>query len=505
MTQVMTVFEHQTLKLSDFVFKSDFQWLIDQDYEVFTSGRQQGQWIVTVRQYIGVVRLPSGIILEILPKIVSSARHEGSNSASVASSRRWVQRMLEELTYPERKSPAAYRENSHHSKLKSPATLISKQLGQSSEHVRPYTAAVPPLSEWLLNQFLALFQQYQPTNQYQTQQQNNANLQGKLLIKEQLQRNVHQPHRFVSEVSEFATSSLSNRMIQQGWQQLYQIVFATQRLDINARESQLATSTSLATDAPSLVSSSLSQTANYQSFAAQQVARQWRDIGGLSRFECQRLEATYTEAKRELKSAAIAPQRRQIGFQLLALAYWLLSSTQQRSAGVVLNEDIQESSLHRAAHGSAREESLCLFINMNHAFETWVSRKVAQRFNDLDPRYVVQFQVQRPWLVDDVGQTCMTMVPDILIHFEGEPSHIIDIKWKTIRHSRDMTASDAYQLISYGVTFGVKQVWLIYPSATSQPCSKLSPQFPNNSELALEIWLIPFNIETGTVESWPMG
>ena len=70
------------------------------------------------------------------------------------------------------------------------------------------------MSDWLVQQFLQVLAQYEPTKHYQTQFHNQTSLQGRLLIKEQLRHNSMQPHRFVCEISMMNHDMLSNRLIE---------------------------------------------------------------------------------------------------------------------------------------------------------------------------------------------------------------------------------------------------------------------------------------------------
>ena len=83
---IITVFEHQRLTARDFLHTSDFHWLLTQEFAVFTIKRKQGQWQLKVGHYIGIVLLPSGMTLELLPKL-----HPSTQVYDVAQTRHWVQ------------------------------------------------------------------------------------------------------------------------------------------------------------------------------------------------------------------------------------------------------------------------------------------------------------------------------------------------------------------------------------------------------------------------------
>lgn len=551
MLNVMSVFEHQRLTVSEFQFASDFDWLLEQGFVGFAIVRQQGQWQLSVRHYIGVIRLPSGVMLEILPKIAPSAQSNESrggqhntarqlqangqieNSRLIEGSRAWVQRMLTELTAPEGQyqghshpinsdgkyhesslaNPGSDSNNSSQETTKSPSSLKHRQLqasGQFSEHLQPLTKSVPPLPEWLLSQFIALLAHYSPQQQYQPRQQDSASLQGKLLIKQQLQRNAHQPYRFVSEISHFVPDSLSNRFIKQAWQPLFALILSHSVTNVPDHQGSAA---ALRGDKSNGPYSPSTQALNW-SMQARRIQQQWQAVRLLTAGERSQLIDSYHQALKEVSTAPMSLQRRQTAIKLLKMAYWLLSSTQSvSSAGVVLASDSSPYVQH-----NAQTLSVCLFINMNHAFEQWVSLKLGQYFTQLNQGFEVQYQPKRPWLIDDESDICLTMVPDIVVRQNHYPSHVIDIKWKAIASSADISANDAYQLVAYAQAFAVNQVWLVYPyypnvtdypnvtgrsdSAAKMP-KCLRPQLDNKAAQGLTIWLIAFDIMTGKIQSLP--
>ncbi|MEO1849947.1 MAG: hypothetical protein ABGX70_05505, partial [Psychrobacter sp.] len=191
---VITVFEHQRLTAHDFAHVSDFHWLMAQEFAVFTIKRKQGQWQLKVGHHIGIILLPSGMTLELLPKLNQSTQYN-----NIAQTRHWVQGMLSDLTRLDARQSR---------KLPS-----MKNLGQFSDQSMPLSVEAPPLSDWLLEQFLQRLVRYQPTQHYQAQINNQSSLQGRLVIKEQLRHNSMQPHKFVCERSVLSQDMLANRLI----------------------------------------------------------------------------------------------------------------------------------------------------------------------------------------------------------------------------------------------------------------------------------------------------
>ena len=489
-THIITVFEHQRLTARDFVHVADFHWLMAQEYAVFSIKRQQGQWQLKVGHYIGIILLPSGMTLEILPKLMAktSSKHnqqqpyEPSKSSAINQTRQWVQDMLADLT------------NSSHSKSKPSNT---KNLGQFSNQLAALPLTALPLSDWLIAQFLQRLFHYRPTKHYQAQIHNQAALQGRLLIKEQLRHNSMQPHKFVCESSVLSQEMLSNRLIKSALVLLAPLFPASMSL-------------------PSL--------------------QQWQQVAVLSRYELQRLELLYQQAKRQLALQPLSRQQLQAAQQLLDLAYWLL---QQSNAHTGNGIDPNPS-----AALNPSQPRLCLLIDMNQAFEQWTSQRIATMFQQVNLAYKPLFQTQSVWLNDAEGRACLSIRPDLLIYkvaadkgayFNlgqkqnqddmevsesesagncslGSYSHVIDMKWKDLAHAGAISANDAYQLTSYAQAYHAEQVWLVYPvqddirqpvelrqqaydKADSTECRKT----PDRQSNPARLWLIPFNVITGKI------
>ncbi|WP_372828939.1 McrC family protein [Psychrobacter maritimus] len=486
-THIITVFEHQRLTARDFVHVADFHWLMAQEYAVFSIKRQQGQWQLKVGHYIGIILLPSGMTLEILPKLMAktSSKHnqqpyEPAESSAINQTRQWVQNMLADLT------------NSSHSQSKLPNT---KNLGQFSNQLAALPLTALPLSDWLIAQFLQRLSHYRPTKHYQAQIHNQAALQGRLLIKEQLRHNSMQPHKFVCESSVLSQEMLSNRLIKSALVLLAPLFSASP---------------------PSL--------------------QQWRQVSVLSRYELQRLEPFYQQAKRQLALQPLSRQQLQAAQQLLDLAYWLLQQSDAHTGnGIDPNP---------SAALNPSQPRLCLLIDMNQAFEQWASLRIATMFQQTNSAYKPLFQTQSVWLNDAEGRACLSIRPDLLIYKAaadngdylglgqkqnqddievsesesagdyslGSYSHVIDMKWKHLAHAGAISANDAYQLTSYAQAYRAEQVWLVYPvqddirqpvelrqqaydKADNTECRKTADRQSNPTRL----WLIPFNVITGKI------
>ena len=462
-TNVITVFEHQRLTADNFLQIADFHWLMAQEFSVFSIKRQQGQWQLKVGHYIGIILLPSGMVLEILPKLNQSIQ-----DSNLAQTRQWVQGMMSDLIG-----------NSDRTHNKLPHT---KNLGQISTQLTSLTIAALPLSEWLVTQFLQRLAQHQPTKHYQSQTHNQASLQGRLLIKEQLRHNSMQPHKFVCESSVLSQDMLGNRLIK---------------------------------SALMLLSPLLGQSTTPKSLQA------WQSISMLSQHEMQRLDSIYHQAKQQLAVLPLHVQKLQTMQQLVDLAYWLLQQSNTETGHMI---DPNKASKHKQA-----SPRLCLLIDMNQAFEQWVSQRIAAMFNQISPNYRPLYQAQSVWLSDTEGQACLSIRPDLLIYktaidadththqgqdntaaashisASGSYSHVIDIKWKYLFHAASISASDAYQLTSYAQAYQADQVWLVYPVQGNErkPIAlsqrTLDGQDIDNNMNSAQLWLMPFNVFTGTI------
>lgn len=447
---LMTVFEHQYLLASDFLHSYDFDWLLSQEFVAFSLKRKRGQWQLKVGHYVGIIILPSGITLEILPKAIASDKdNKAQPHQDIAQTRQWVQRMLMDLRnnfdgqYPK-----------------------SKNLGQLSQNLAPLSDQPPPLSEWLHNQFMQRLAVYQPTQQYQLDIQNQSTLQGKLLIKEQLRRNSMQPHKFISEVSALSQEMLSNRLIK----------------------------SALLLLAP--LHSSLWLV--------------WRHVSALNQHELQQLEVLYIAAKRQLSMQPLMHQQRHAAQYLLDLSYWLLQMQQSTMAnGVVLSAQNDTTAIPKQLKLCLLIDMQQAFEQWASMRIAATFNDVTDE--QLQYSYQPYFQPRDVWLRDSTGQACLSTQPDLLIYrtilankaaaiSKQECRYVIDIKWKHLAYARDISASDAYQLTSYAQAYQAKQVWLVYPVTDSKRAPiALHQQASITTAEQGELWLMPFNVLTGMI------
>lgn len=356
--KTIAAFEHAILTQSDFAIPSDFDWLIEQNFDVFQIQRKNGQWQLKIRHYIGVIGLPSGYQLEILPKISQFDKND------ICQTRQWLQQMLTDIWQ----------------------TLTPKLLPNLANQ-NPINHQLP-LNEWLAHTFWQGFQRYQPNQQYQRFEQNQTYLQGKLLVKEQLTRNHHQPHKFFHQSENFAVDTACNRLVKTT---IEQIIGRNRLLDYDWQGVQ--------TVSPNL----------YQ--------------------------ATFAQAERELQ--ALPTIIKQQNFAFISFCYSLL----------ILGQ----------ASGKGQNQSQALLINMQFAFEKWVTFKLKQQFIGENVQVFEQFS--QALTLD----SALKIKPDMLIKSDNF-IQVIDIKWKNIQSVSDIHLADMYQLMAYASEFNANEAWLVVPT-----------------------------------------
>lgn len=362
---LITTFEHGYLTQADFPNPSDFDWLLEQNFDGFNVERKNKNWRIKVSHYIGLIGLPSGTQLEILPKISQTLTNEtqANKKSDIAQTRQWLQQML----------------------LDTWQVLTPKHLPNLATQNPLTIVPTLPLTDWLQTQFWQLFQTYQPNQQYQRFEQNQAYLQGKLLIKQQLQHNAHQPHKFFHQTDEFINDTACNRLIKTTFQTV-----------ISRFHSMLLPS-------------------------------QWRNVQTVLPTQ---YHATFTQAKHEL-SVSNAPQNA----IFINVCYALL--TLQQGAG------------------QGQTPSPTLLINMQFAFEKWVTLKIGEQFSNV---HIIP-QKNQALTADNT----LTLKPDIWLQ-DDTGIKVFDIKWKNIPSVNDISLADMYQLLTYATEFNANEASLIIPT-----------------------------------------
>ncbi|WP_320158512.1 5-methylcytosine restriction system specificity protein McrC [Psychrobacter sp. SWN149] len=474
--RVITVFEHQRLTVHDFLQVSDFHWLMAKEFDVFTIKRRQGQWQLKVGHYIGIILLPSGMTLEILPKLNQSTQND-----DIVQTRHWVQGMLSDLTRLDTRK-----------NRKLPNT---KNLNQFSHQTVPLPMEVLPLSDWLVAQFLQRVAGYQPTKQYQTQTNNYSSLQGRLLIKEQLRYNTMQPHKFVCESSVLSPDILANRLIKSA------LIHLTPLLP------------------PPMFLTRL---------------QPWQRLPTLNQREMLQLNSTYHQAKRQLSIQPLQQKQLQAAQELLDLAYWLLQQS-NTATGNGIDPVQQILSKPRLCllidMNQAFEQwaSLCITEMFQQVSDTyrplyqtksvWLNDDKGQACLSIRPDLLIydtdcddsahnQSNNKEPVETNAGVNTEANMRAKRVRRY----SHVIDMKWKHLPSAASISANDAYQLTSYAQAYRAGQVWLVYPvlGVEQQPVALKQKIHPNDNSNAdsetngddsspAHLWLMPFNVLTGTI------
>lgn len=372
-------FEHANLTQADFPIATDFDWLIEQNFDVFQIGRKYHQWQLKVRHYIGVIGLPSGYQLEILPKI--------GGQADILQTRQWLQTMLTEIWH----------------------SLTPKTLPNLAKQT-PINPQLP-LNDWLNQQFWQHFATYQPNQRYQRFEQNQNFLQGKLLVKQQLQHNHHQPHKFFHQSENFAFDTACNRLVK-------------------------TTLQCLGTNHP--------------------LSHEWH---GVQTILPNVYHSTFQQAQQELQALPniIAQQN----YDFINFCYSLLTFYQG------------------AGQGESTKQSL--LINMQFAFEKWVSYRLTQQFDKANTEIIEQFA--QPLTLNNQ----LTIKPDLVIKSDNTVK-VIDIKWKNIQTIGDIQLADMYQLLTYASQFNADEAWLIVPSLDN----RLKQEIQLVKAVATQFYLVPF-------------
>lgn len=373
----ITTFEYATLTQSDFSNSQDFDWLIEQNFDVFQIQRKNHQWQLKVRHYIGVIGLPSGRQLEILPKI--------GGQADILQTRQWLQTMLTDIWH----------------------SLTPKTLPNLARQT-PINPQLP-LNDWLNQQFWQCFAIYQPNQHYQRFEQNQNFLQGKLLVKQQLQHNHYQPHKFFHQSENFANDTACNRLVRTTLQ-------------------CLGTNHSL--------------------------SHEWH---GVQTILPNGYHSTFQQAQQELHALPTVIAQQNLDF--ISFCYSLLTLQQ--------------------ASGQGQYPSQALLINMQFAFEKWVSYRLTHHFKNA----TVIEQCSQALTVNHE----LMIKPDAVIKSENA-TKVIDIKWKNIQTIGDIQLADMYQLLTYASQFNADEAWLIVPSLDN----RLKQEIQLVKAVATQCYLVPF-------------
>lgn len=438
LTSIVSVIEHQVLtaQASSGLNQTELDWLIRQNLACFSLTGQQGQVALKVRHYLGVIQLPTGRLLEILPKvsIPPPANQFTTTEQQIACTRAWLTNMLTQLIY-------------QHPNMGKPIEA------QAYQQALPWqTQPLAPVVCELVQQFLDHLQQVVGeglNTDYQLHTQNTSYLQGKLLLKEQLQHNAQQPLRFYHQTNIRQHNTAINRLL----------------------NSALCVIKPLAWVATQPVTAHLARV-----FAQLPHSVDVSQDSLLAQHECATLPVCYKQA--------------------VQLAVFLLGNP---IAVPSVGKQLSQSLLFNMQHCFERWVSLCLQRQFAHH---QVISKPTQVLLSAD--MVEANTGNKTKHANSKRTACVTMQPDMVLKQQTNISHIIDVKWKNISKATDVQAADVYQMLAYAQGFftktadqSAKQLWLIYPkTAQFTQVIKLSYQLAQGEQ---SLWLVPFCMEKAQV------
>ncbi|MBS9780522.1 MAG: hypothetical protein KGV51_07840 [Moraxellaceae bacterium] len=392
-----TFFEHQVLTQADFIHLADFSWLITQvENEKLPCFRlivRQGKIALKISHYLAILRLPSGELIEILPKI---SKTDGHNNP-----RQWLNNMLSDI-YNIQKKPLSFLAQG----------TANKQISQ--------TWLQPLIIEWF-----AKLQALQLPRQYQEHQQNHPQAQGKLLIKQQVKHNSHRPHFRYTSQQQF------------NFNPLWQVFFYT----VIGKIAQLGIP------------------------IPHEIKQQFPPIKPLAPNQ---YLTTYQKLSKQEYRQHLQQQHLKWALQVA----WIILQTQ--AVNPILGEKIAP----------------MVLINMNQAFEQWVTLKLENYFKN---QHIIA-QTRALWLHNDDGSE-RYLQPDIIVKNQNDNNKIelvADVKYKTIEKISDISANDLYQLAVYQQHWQAKKVWLIFPKSKGLQSMQILQTVQGQ-----EICIVPFDVECG--------
>lgn len=435
---VMSCLEHQKLSRADFKYAIDFDYLIEQELPCFTLEIKRGQLFLVVSHYLAKIILPSGMILEILPKIsVNTAGairgfsktddHQNKKQMEIKQARQWVARMLQDIEQDDLGK-----------------TIAATSLVQATEGYRPplpqlqSTLSWPtnlshekPWYEGLLAKISQLLQQAATVlpNTYQSQASNRPKAQGKINLNAQLKNNWHRPHYLYTEQSIFKTDQLLAQFLVTAWQQLQKL--SPESAPVFSR---------LERQIPEILRGQVALTLPPQSWQA----------------SYQQLQLRSQTWQSQLGTGAT-----QTIIQAVEWGWWLLTQAMWEQAP-------------RQGQGSQAQQrpTSALMINMNHAFERWVLGKLQRWIAANLPQSSLMIHPSFEWLYSislasptkQPSTVLQRLIPDACIVAQtGEVSHVIDIKYKTLTGVTQISGADWQQLYCYQQYVKSENAWLIYP------------------------------------------
>ncbi|WP_143514061.1 5-methylcytosine restriction system specificity protein McrC [Psychrobacter piechaudii] len=436
---VISCFEHQRLSRQDFAHSIDFDYLIEQELPCFGIEVKRGQLSLVVSHYLAKIILPSGLTLEILPKIsvatVAETRQSSSQrltamdstvkrKAEIVQARQWVAVMLADISKDNIGKKLAALDLAAKPGFYSPSyPTIPPQLVSVSRTLDK------PWYEGLLATIRQALQQAAVTlpNRYQTQLQNQPKAQGKINLAAQLKNNWHRPHYLYTEQAVFETDQLLAQFLTTAWQQL-QKLSARNVINESSFDQQLPSSLQGVMVLP---------------------PRSW--------------EGVYQQLKSNTATwgSQLSLVQAQVVTQAIEWGWWLLTQGSVAES----RQSTFDKSVDQLPVAS-------LMINMNHAFERWVLGKLQSWASQqlANSRLVIQPSFDWLYLKTNFpksglkSEVVQKLVPDACIMTqEGQISHVLDIKYKSLSAATQVSGADWQQLYSYQQRLNCQNAWLIYP------------------------------------------
>ena len=444
---IISCFEHQRLSAEDFSYAKDFQYLIEQELPCFGIEVKRGKLSLLVGHYLAKIILPSGLTLEILPKISSDEVVSSKNEA-----RKWVGQMLQDIgsdnlgktidalnfaaTTPANNSP-----------FESYTSNLQTVNPQDLAHEPTQFTGLPPLASisnrqtvnlpssvnepWYQGLLAIISDKLQQTadllpNRYRTEVNNSPKARGKLNLTAQLKNNWHRPHYLYTEQSIFDVDQLLVQFLATAWQQLQR-----------------------------LAGSSISVSGSRQPLPS--------SLQGVAPLPAYQWQSSYQQLLKDKQAwrAQFSVIQVNVISQGIQWGWWLLThSNQQRMA-------------QSPAQGTAEDMPIAaLMINMNHAFERWVLGKLHDWVNENLASSRLVIHPSFDWLQQQLAtsawgqqrQVIQKLIPDACIVTEQEViSHVIDIKYKVINGANQISGGDWQQLSVYQQYLNCPNAWLIFP------------------------------------------
>lgn len=380
---MITTFEYGLLTEQDFAVASDFAWLmeqVEQDLPIFNVVRKNGKWQIKAKHYLAMIGLPSGQQLQILPKIY----HE-----NLADTEKYLNLMFLDI-------------------LQSQTSVNSKvlpNLTQANPNLLLKNQQNFNFLNILQQHFYQLFLTYQTNQQYQRFDENQPFLQGKLLLKQQLQYNHPQHHNFFNQVEQFVSDTACNQLIK------ITAIF----LQLNQ-----------------LISTQI-----------------WHNVTKIANLT--HLYQANFQAKIAQELALLNPMHRQINEKLINFCLWIWQSQ-------VYQQNFMKN--------LPNQSQWTLMWDMNVLFELWLSVKLPQVFAKTDKGFEVFYQQNQAFIFDNDKNSLRNIRPDFVIK-SAKKTFLIDAKWKNVVNFEQIAMTDLYQIIVYAEQVGAEEAWLVFPTVES--------------------------------------